>query len=111
MKYTKIYKVIANYPRLQVHDCSGWKVTHGKLAANVRIILTHPLSIILDIPKTDLQIWVDHQHGRYSICTHHVHSRERNHNFQRYTFRNQRETAEKLKRILSQEKELGNAEI
>ena len=111
MKYTKIYKVIANYPQLQVHDCSGWKVTHGKLAANVRIILTHPLCIILDMPKTDLQIWIDHEHGCYSISTHHVHSCERNHNFQRYTFRNQTETAEKLERILSQEKGRGNVEI
>lgn len=111
MKYMKIYKVISNYPQLQVHDCSNWNVTYSKLAANARIILTHPLSIILDISKTDLQIWVDHQHGRYSICTHNVHSCERYHNFQHYTFRNQRDTAEKLEKILSQEKEQSNAEI
>lgn len=97
MKYKKIYDVIGSYPELKVDNRSWYNIAQNISATNVRFKVIHPLSIILDMPQTDLQIWVDHERGRYSISTHYVHSCERNHNFQCYYFRNQMENTKMLK--------------
>lgn len=110
MKYMKIYDVIGNYPQIRVQDRSCWGYSQPGYIA-----LRRSLNIILEAPDIGLRIWVNHEDRRYSISTADLtlscSSREYARSFQRYIFRNQRETAEKLESILSQEKERSHAEI